>query len=265
MGDGWEVSAGDVIAFSVAWTDSALRVVDAHLKPRSAPSEPDGPPPRGSPGNEAFSEYTHSEGGSDGRQRRQRSGRRQEQWLPPATMEADVWGAGCWEAGDVLDGAVDEALEMLADSDQGHRAGQELERLDLARSLLASAESLLAKNEMDAANNLVVDAINDQGLPAAIAHASAAAALTQLCAGDLGSSASREWLRQADSQVFPAVSPRCSDVHNGVCVVYRHHVCERESVCVYVLLMRGLAGHDCGAHDGIACGATREAGRHAPG
>ena len=227
VGDGWEVSAGDVIAFTVAWTDSSLRVLDAHLKPRTAPSEPDGPPPRGSPVNEAFSEYTHGEGGSDGRLRRERSGRRQEQWLPPATMEADVWGAGCWEAGDVLDGAVDEALEMLADSDEGQRAGEELERLDLARSLLASAESLLAKNEMDAANNLVVDAINDQGLPAAIAHASAAAALTQLCAGDLGSSASREWLRQADSQALPAVSPRCSDVHKGLLLCYVSTSCVR--------------------------------------
>jgi hypothetical protein len=102
IGDGWAVTPGDVIAFTVSWNDWEIEVGGLRVKKR------------GGPGTGAA-----QKGG------RQKGGGRDVgvQWeLPRGTGWLEATGTGCWEfvTTERLDGALDEALDRLALSEQEH-------------------------------------------------------------------------------------------------------------------------------------------------
>jgi hypothetical protein len=79
-------------------------------------------------------------------------------------MDAQVSDAGCWRPLHYA-AAVDEALELLA-LQESPEAEREWERLGAARDTLLVAAAILARGEVEAANQALVILMQESLLPA---------------------------------------------------------------------------------------------------
>ena len=85
-------------------------------------------------------------------------------WQLPGSMDSQVSDAGCWRPLHYA-AAVDEALELLA-LQESPEAEREWERLGAARDTLLVAAAILARGEVEAANQALVILMQESLLPA---------------------------------------------------------------------------------------------------
>jgi hypothetical protein len=84
-------------------------------------------------------------------------------WQLPDAMDAQVSDAGCWRPSHYA-AAVDEALELLA-LQESQEAEREWLRLGAARDTLLVAAAMLARGEVEAANQALLILMQESLLP----------------------------------------------------------------------------------------------------